>query len=127
MTLSPSNRCSLVNLREKGGSFMLDAEALEKVKEVFAETLKERFDGELDFGPIVVTPDVDWCGEDYLRVLIVVDGDMKRLDPTWTVSLIRRVRPKLAAVGVTEFPSPSFIGMKGYKSALRRGRVDKIG
>ena len=105
---------------------MLDAEALEKVKEVFAETLKERFDGELDFGPIVVTPDVDWCGEDYLRVLIVVDGDLKRLDPSWTVGLITRVRPKLAAVGITEFPSPSFIGMKGYKSALRRGRVDKI-
>lgn len=106
---------------------MLNAEALEKVKEVFAETLRERFAGELDFGPIVVTPDVDWCGEDYLRVLIVVDGDMKRLDSSWTLGLNRRVRPKLEAAGITVFPSPSFIGMKGYKSALRRGRVDKIG
>lgn len=119
-------RC-LAGLTEKGGVFMLNAEALEKVKEVFAETLRERFEGELDFGPIVVTPDVDWCGDDYLRVLIVVDGDMKRLDSKWTVGLITRVRPKLEAVGVTEFPSPTFIGMKGYKSALRRGRVDKLG
>lgn len=106
---------------------MLNAEALEKVKEVFAETLRERFEGELDFGPIVVTPDVDWCGEDYLRVLIVVDGDMKRLDSSWTVGLIRRVRPQLEAAGITELPSPSFITVKGYKSALRRGWVDKIG
>ena len=106
---------------------MLSPEALETVKEVFAETLNERFAGELDFGPIVVTPDVDWCGDDYLRVLIVVDGDMKLLDPSWTVSLNRRVRPKLEAAGITEFPSPSFIGTKGYKSALRRGWVDKIG
>ena len=105
---------------------MLSPEALEKVQEIFAETLNERFAGELDFGPIVVTPDVDWCGEDYLRVLIVVDGDMKRLDPSWTVGLIGRVRPQLEAAGITEFPSPSFIGTKGYKSALRRGRVDKI-
>ena len=105
---------------------MLSPEALEKVQEVFAETLNERFAGELDFGPIVVTPDVDWMGEDYLRVLIVVDGDMKRLDPSWTVGLIRRVRPQLMAAGITEFPAPTFIGMKGYKSALRRGIVDKI-
>ena len=106
---------------------MLSPEALEKVQEIFAETLNARFAGELDFGPIVVTPDVDWCGEDYLRVLIVVDGDMKRLDPSWTVGLIRRVRPHLEAAGITEFPSPSFIGTKGYKTALRRGWVDKIG
>jgi len=105
---------------------MLNPEALEKVQEIFVETLNARFAGELDFGPIVVTPDVDWCGEDYLRVLIVVDGDMKRLDPSWTVGLIGRVRPQLEAAGITEFPSPSFIGTKGYKTALRRGRVDKI-
>ena len=106
---------------------MLNPEALEKVQEIFAETLNARFAGELDFGPIIATLNEDWWGEDYLRVLIVVDGDMKRLDPSWTVGLIGRVRPQLEAAGINEFPSPSFIGTKGYKSALRRGWVDKIG
>ncbi len=102
-------------------------EGLEKVKEIFAETLNGHYAGEVVFGPIVVNPDVDWCGDDYLRVLIVYDGDQQRLEPDWTGGgLILKVRPKLEAAGITEFPSPSFIDQAEYRYFLRRGKIDSI-
>ena len=49
-------------------------EAMEKVKDIFAETLNERYAGELVFDPIIVKPDVGYYGDDYVRVLLVVNG-----------------------------------------------------
>lgn len=102
-------------------------EALEKVKDIFAETLNGHYAGEVVFGPIVVNPDVDWCGDDYLRVLIVYAGDQKRLEPDWTSGgLILKVKPKLEAAGITEFPSPSFVTQADYRYLLRTGKVDSV-
>ena len=42
-------------------------EAMEKVKDIFAETLNERYAGELVFDPIIVKPDVGYYGDDYVR------------------------------------------------------------
>ncbi len=70
------------------------------VETIVRETLAERFtDDEFVFDPIVVVPLVDEFGdgdgEEYLRIIIVFDGDQKRLDPGWTSGLIRRLEPKL--------------------------------
>lgn len=82
-----------------------------KVSSIVGETLAERFADEFVFDPIVVIPDTDYLDDDfkYLRIYIVFDGDQKHLDPRWTSSLIRRIRPKLIDADIEEFPSPSFV------------------
>lgn len=75
--------------------------------------LGERFAGQLVFDPITVLPAVDEYGdgdgEEYLRVMIVFDGEQDALDARWTSGLIRRIRPKLFDAGVMAFPSLSFV------------------
>ena len=95
------------------------------VARVVRETIEERFAGEFVFDPIRVIPMVDeWgpdaTGETYLRIIIVFDGDQKKLDPAWTSSLIRRLRPKLIEVGVNESPSPSWVEKSEWEHLQRR-------
>ena len=91
----------------------MNQELREKVADIVRQTLAERFADELKFNPIEVIPAVDEYGggdgETYLRIFIVFDGEQAALDPDWTSSLIRRIRPKLRDAGVEEFPSPSFV------------------
>ena len=101
-------------------------EAMEKVKDIFAETLNERYASELVFDPIIVKPDVDYYGDDYVRVLLVVNGDTDLFDTKWDVGLITRIRPKLEAVGIMEFPSPYFIAKSEYQYFVKRGKVDSL-
>ena len=65
------------------------------------------------FGPIVVVDGVDdfgdGDGQPYLRILIVYDGDHKRLNYRWLAGLITRVSSRLTDVGIDEFPNPSFV------------------
>ena len=101
-------------------------EAMEKVRDIFAETLDERYAGELKFDPIIVKPDVGYYGDDYVRVLLVVNGDTGLLDAEWDVGLITRVRDKLGKVGIDEFPSPYFIDQREYQNYVKRGKVDSL-
>ena len=103
---------------------MTDEQRHETVADIVRETLAERFAGQLVFDPIKVIPTVDEYGDGdgqtYLRIMIVVDGDPKALDPGWTSGLIRRIRPKLFEAGVTEFPSPSFVEKSEWPQLERR-------
>ena len=79
------------------------------------------------FDPIVVVPMVDEFGSDasgetYLRIIIVFDGDQKRLDSSWTSSFIRRIRPKLIEAGIEEFPSPSWVEKSDWQHVYRKWR-----
>lgn len=84
-----------------------------KVAEIVRKTLAERF-GDTAFGPIRVIPALDEFGdgdgEEYIRIVVVFDGDQDALDARWTSTLIRRIRPKLLDEGVKQFPSFSFVG-----------------
>ena len=101
-------------------------ERFDKVKEIVRKDLEGHFRDLFAFDPIVVHQAVDEYGdgdgEVHLRILIIFDGDQDRLDPGWTVGLIRRIRPKLIAVGVEEFPVPSFIKRAEWQSMLPRWR-----
>ena len=101
-------------------------EAMEKVRDIFAETLDERYAGELKFDPIIVKPDVGYYGDDYVRVLLVVNGDTGLLDAEWDGTLIRRVQQKMIPAGIEEFPSPSFISKSEYHYYLKRGKVASL-
>lgn len=98
------------------------------VRKIVRETLAERFtDDEFMFDPIVVVPTVDEWGPDsdgstYLEILIVFDGDWKKLDIDWIGSLIRRIRPKLNEAGIEEFPAPGFVGKSEWRSQLKKFR-----
>ena len=85
----------------------------EKVRSIVRETLEEHFRDEFEFEPILVVPAADEFGggdgSAFLRIAVVFDGDQDRLDPTWTSGFITRIRPRLAAEGIEEFPSVSFI------------------
>ena len=85
----------------------------EKVRSIVRGTLQEHFRDEFEFEPILVVPATDefGCGDGsaFLRIAVVFDGDQDRLDPTWTSGFMTRIRPRLAAEGIKEFPSVSFI------------------
>ena len=93
---------------------MTTQELDEKVKSIVMEALLERFADEVVFDDIVVEHAVDDFGDgdgsEYLRILIIHDGNHVPLDPGWTSGLIRRIRPKLIEAGIEDFPSPGFIG-----------------
>ena len=107
---------------------MMTQEQNEKVQTIVRETIAERFSSdEFVFDPIVVVPMVDEFGSDasgetYLRIIIVFDGDQKRLDSSWTSSFIRRIRPKLIEAGIGEFPSPSWVEKSEWWSLYPRWR-----
>jgi hypothetical protein len=101
-------------------------EAMDKVRQIFAETLDERYAGQLEFDPIIVKPDVGYYGDDYVRVLLVVNGNTDLLDAEWDVGLITRVRDKLNQLGIYEFPSPYFIESKEFQYYLKRGKVETL-
>ena len=87
----------------------MDLQVSKIVEEIVLEDLNQRFADEFVFSPILVEPDSYLDGEEYLKILIVFDGDQKLLDPNWTLGMIRRITPKLEAEGIEEFPSPSFV------------------
>ena len=101
---------------------VISGEVQEKVAEIVRKMLAERFSG-IAFGPIRVVPAVDEFGdgdgEEYLRILVVFDGDQKALDARWTSTLIRGIRPKLFAAGVEEFPSFSFVSKSEWPRVER--------
>ena len=85
-------------------------EDLDRVADLVAQALAKRFSREeFVFGPIVVTPDFDWDGDEILWIQIVFDGDQDNLDPGWTGSLGELISPGMKEIGVTAFPLTSFI------------------
>ncbi len=84
-------------------------EATNEIKHLIETLLRERFKDELEFGPIVVTPSFDHDGEEYLRSYIVFQGDQKKLDPTWTVGLSRRLWPRAEELGYPGIPIQMFV------------------
>lgn len=99
-------------------------EVKEKVTNIVKETLAGRFtDDEFIFGPIIVQPKIDHYGDEYIQIIIVFDGDQELLDPGWTLSLGRRIRPKMESEGiyVTNVLSKSFIEKSEWEELLITG------
>ena len=113
-------------LVERDRLIITKEERFDKVKEIVREDLEGHFGALFAFDPIVVHPAVDEFGdgdgEVYLRILIIFDGDQDQLDPDWTSGLIPRIRPSLFAVGVKEYPVPSFIKRTEWQSMLPKWR-----
>ena len=86
-----------------------ESEAPDKFKSLIKALLKEKFEGEFTFDPIVVIPRIDHEGRSYLHTYIVFDGDQSKLDPHWTLRLSSRVWPQAEELGFDAIPVQSFV------------------
>ena len=106
----------------------MEAASKEKVIVIVRDMLEERFAGEFIFDPIVVLPEIDEYGDDYLDIIIVFAGDQANLDPSWTMRFIRRIHLQLLDAGIDAFPVPSFVVKSEWKDMERHmkkwGRLD---
>ena len=98
----------------------LTQEDRDKVAEIVREDLTRRFEGEFSFDPIVVKLDIDYYGDDYLRIWIAFDGPQDQLDSKWTSGLISRIYPKLIDSGLPYFPNPGFVEKSEWEEFRRR-------
>lgn len=87
----------------------MENKATDEISELIRNVLRKRFADELEFGPIVVLPRFDDDGEEYLHSYIVFDGDQKKLDPTWTLRLSRRLWSRAEKLGYPGIPIQSFV------------------
>ncbi len=91
-------------------------EATNEIKETLQRLLDERFKGELEFGPIVVKPKYDEDGVRYLRSYVVFKGDQKKLDPSWTVGLSRKIWDRSEELGFPGIPDQWFVGHEEWRT-----------
>ena len=103
----------------------LTKEQLEQVAQIVREDLTEGFEDKFVFGPIWVIPyESDAFPDDpmdFLRILIVFEGDVYDLDSSWTVGMIDRMIPRLEAAGIPHFPINSFINKREWEQYARKG------
>ena len=102
----------------------LTLEKLDKVAEIVATIMEERFGDEFVFGPIIVIPKVDDYDMDdifpYLDIYVIFDGDQKKLDPGWTLGMSGRLIPLLKEIGVDEWPITSFRSKSDWNLSKRK-------
>ena len=91
-------------------------QATDEIKDTLQRLLDEHFNGELEFGPIVVKPTYDEDGVRYLRSYVVFKGDQKKLDPTWTVRLSRMIWDRSEQLGFPGIPAQWFVEHEEWKT-----------
>ena len=77
-------------------------------KEIIQAVLKEIF-GDARIGDVYVAPDYDKDGDEILRVKVVFDGTEEQFDARKATSVVRHMRPRLAAIGQQAFPIISYV------------------
>ena len=83
--------------------------ATEEFKQAIQDLLREQFNDEFEFGPVVVMPRFDHDGEEYLHSYIVFHGDQKNLDPRKTLRMSGRLWPRAEKLGYPGIPIQLFV------------------
>lgn len=97
---------------------MYSREVADKVGKLVGESLRERFQDDLVFGPIVVVNAVDQYGDAYLDAMVVYEGPYEKLDPGWTLGLTTRLSKDLLSLGVSNVVSHSFVTKNEWEKEL---------
>ena len=97
-------------------------ETEQEVASIVQRALGERFQSNFTFDPIYVEPRLDYDGDRFLHLYIVFDGDNNLLDPDWTSTLLLRIQPQLAALGVTYPFIKSFVEKSEWEE-VQQGQV----
>lgn len=87
---------------------------LKKISEVVSETLKSDFNN-IEILNVKVHSDVDFEGDDILRIEVVFKGEPKSVDTSMLSGAVRHIRPKLTKINEHAFPLLSFISDKEAK------------
>ncbi len=90
-------------------------EVIERVEIIVRKDLEGRFKDEFVFDPIIVNPELDHCGEEFLHIYIIFDGDQKKLDPKWTIGIEDRLLMHLPEGELTHTPGHAFIEKSEWK------------
>ncbi len=90
-------------------------EVIDKVEELVRKDLEGRFQDEFVFDPIIVNPELDHYGDEFLHIYIIFDGDQRKLDPKWTGRLEGRLLDHLAEGELPHTPGHSFIEKSEWK------------
>ena len=113
-----------LRLRDEGSTAI--PETLENVGKIVRKMLEQRFADDFVFDPNRIMPTRGFRDADpYLKIMIVFDGDQKRLDPGWTGGLTGRLPPKLAELGIEDFPITYFIKKSEWPQMSRH--LDRAG
>ena len=88
---------------------MTTMEVEKEFADIIRDKLEARFNGELVFDPIRVQRELNLDEIPFLHAYIVFEGDQDRLDPSWTVTLPRLLRPAAEKLGFPGLPLHSFI------------------
>ena len=88
----------------------LEQYQIDGITEIVKADLDQRFAGEYEFNFIVRDPVESVYGGEYIPVIVlVVNGNGEILDPRWLNGVVRRIRPKLAQIGVSARPSLRYV------------------
>ncbi len=90
-------------------------EIIERVEAFVRKDLRERFKDEFVFDPIIVNPELDHYGDEFLHIYIIYDGDQKRLDSKWTLGIEGRLLDHLPENELPHTPGHSFIPRTEWK------------
>lgn len=63
-----------------------------------------------------IVEDVDWEGDEILKIEVVFAGTPKDVEPRFFTSAIRRIRPALSKHNIVAFPSMSFVSASDAKA-----------
>ena len=103
----------------------LTQEQLDRVAEIVRDDLTEGFGDKFVFDPIWVIPYISDAFPDdpmdFMRILIIFDGDQKNLDRSWTAGIIDRMIPKLIEGRINHFPINSFISKREWEKYAQKG------
>ncbi len=91
-------------------------EVIEKVESFVRQDLEGRFRDEFVFDPIIVNPELDHYGDEFLHIYIIFDGDQKKLDPRWTGRLEGRLLDYLPEEEWPLYAGHAFIEKSEWKS-----------
>ena len=94
-------------------------EVIDKVQGLVRRDLEERFGNEFIFDPIIVNPELDHYGDEFLHIYIIFDGDQKNLDSKWTIGIETRLFDQLPEEEWPLYAGHSFISKFEWKRVYR--------
>ena len=86
------------------------------VANLFLEDMNQQFPEGFVFGPVIVEGDAFMDGDPCLKVTIVYEGDLSRMDHRKSIGQLRRIINKMAEEGIEEFPVDYFIPRAMWES-----------
>ena len=90
-------------------------EVIDKVERFVRKDLEGRFKDEFVFDPIIVNPELDHYGDEFLHIYIIFDGDQRKLDAKWTGRLEGRLLDYLPEGELPNTPGHVFIEKSEWK------------